>query len=120
MTESVRAVLGPGDHLVEMRIPRALRRRCPSLPRTAVVREISALITGTPFRFFTSLLEPSTCPAVDLGMLYAERRQGEIALDEIKAHPCGATPMNRPVIFRCKTSRRVLQEPRVSFWPTIS
>jgi len=110
MTGRVLAVLGPGDRLVEMRIPRALRRRCPSLPRTVVVREISARIKGNPFRFFTSLLEPSTYRAVELVMLYAERWQEEIALDEIKTHQCGATTVNRPVIFRSKTSRRVMQE----------
>lgn len=110
MTGRVLGVLGPGDRLVEMKIPRALRRRCPSLPRTVVVREISARIKGTPFRFFTSLLAPSTYRAVELVMLYAERWQEEIALDEIKTHQCGATTVNRPVIFRSKTSRRVLQE----------
>jgi hypothetical protein len=110
MTGTVLAVLGPGDRLVEMKIPRALRRRCPSLPRTVVVREISARIKGSPFRFFTSLLEPSTYRAIELVMLYAERWQEEIALDEIKTHQCGATTVNRPVIFRSKTSRRVLQE----------
>lgn len=110
MTGSTLAILGPGDRLVEMRIPRALRRRCPSLPRTVVVREISARIRGTPFRFFTSLLEPSTYRAVELVMLYAERWQEEIALDEVKTHQCGATTVNRAVIIRSKTSRRVLQE----------
>lgn len=110
MIGSVLAVLGPGDRLVEMRIPRALRRRCQTLPRTVVVREISARIKGTPFRFFTSLLEPSTYRAVELVMLYAERWQEEIALDEIKTHQGAATTVNRPVIFRCKRSRRVIQE----------
>jgi len=110
MIGSVLAVLGPGDRLVEMKIPRALRRRCPSLPRTVVVRKISARIKGTPLRFFTSLLEPSIYRTVELVMLYAERWQEEIALDEIKTHQYGATTVNRPVIFRCKTSRRVMQE----------
>ncbi len=104
------AVLGPGDRLVEMRIPVALRRRLPSLPKTIVVREITACIKDQPFRFFTSLLEPSTYRAVELVTLYAERWQEEIALDEIKTHQCGATTVNRPVIFRSKTSRRILQE----------
>lgn len=110
MTGTVLAVLGPGDRLVEMKVPHALRRRCPSLPRTVIVREISARIKGTPFRFFSSLLEPSLYRAVELVMLYAERWQEEIALDEIKTHQCGATTVNRPVIFRSETPRRVLQE----------
>lgn len=104
------AILGAGDRLVEMTIPRALRRRFPAMPKTVVVREISARIKGKPFRFFTSLLDPSAYRTVELVLLYAERWQEEIALDEIKTHQCGATTVNRPVIFRCKTSRRVLQE----------
>lgn len=104
------AVLGPGDRLVEMKIRSKARRKCPGLPRTIVVREISAKVKGILFRYFTSLLEPSSYRAVELVLLYAERWQEEIALDEIKTHQCGYTTVNRPVIFRCKTSRRVLQE----------
>jgi hypothetical protein len=103
-------VLGPGDRLIEMRIPRALRRMHPSLPKTVVVREVCARIKGKPFRYFTSLLDPVMYPTVEIVRLYAERWQEETALDEIKTHQCGATTVNRPVIFRCKTSRRVLQE----------
>lgn len=103
-------LLGPGDRLIEMRIPRALRRRFPTLPKTVVVREITVRIRGQPFRFFTSLLDPSAYSAVELARLYAERWQEETALDEIKTHQCGATTVNRPVLFRCKTSRRVFQE----------
>lgn len=105
-----RAVLGPGDRLVEMPVHRALRRRFPTFPKTALVREISVRIQGKPFRFFTSLIDPSAYRTVELVILYAERWQEEIALDEIKTHQCGATTVNRPVIFRCQTSRRVLQE----------
>lgn len=104
------AVLGPGDRLVEMKVPRALRRRLPSLPTTVALREIRVQIRGTPFRFFTSLLDPSTYDTIELVMLYAQRWQEEISLDEIKTHQVGATTVNRPVIFRCKTTRRVLQE----------
>lgn len=104
------AVLGPGDRWVEMKIRSEARKRAPGLPKTIVVREISAKVKGKLFRYFTSLLEPSSYRAVDLVMVYAERWQEEIALDEIKTHQCGATTVNRPVIFRCKTSRRVMQE----------
>lgn len=110
MVGRVLEVLGPGDRLVEMKIPRALRRRCPSLPKTVVVREISARIKGQLFRYFTSLLDRRAYSTVELVLLYAERWQEETALDEIKTHQCGATTVNRPVIFRSKTSRRVLQE----------
>lgn len=104
------AVLGAGDRLVEMRIPYGARRQDRSLPKTGMVREISARIQGIPFRFFTSLLDPVAFPAVELVFLYAERWQQEIALDEIKTHLCPYTTVNRPVILRCKSSRRVLQE----------
>lgn len=110
MTGRVLQVLGHGDHLIEMKIPRALRRRFPSLPKTVMVREISARIKGKSFRYFTSLLDASMYPATELVMLYAQRWQEETSLDEIKTHQCGATTVNRPVIFRCETSRRVLQE----------
>lgn len=110
MTGKVLAVLGAGDRLIEMTVPRARRAQVPGLPKTVVVREISVRIQGKPFRFFTSLLKPSTHRAIDLVFLYAERWQEEIALDEIKTHQAGATTVNRPVIFRCKSTRRVLQE----------
>jgi hypothetical protein len=110
MVGQVLQILGPGDRLVEMRIPRALRRKFPAFPKTMIVREISARVKGKLFRYFTSLLDASTYRAIDLVLLYAERWQEETALDEIKTHQCGATTVNRPVIFRCKTSRRVLQE----------
>lgn len=104
------AILGAGDRLVEMRIHGGARRQDPSLPRTVVVREISARIQGIPFRFFTSLLDAAVFPAVELVFAYAERWQEEIALDEIKTHQCPYTTVNRPVILRCKSTRRVLQE----------
>lgn len=107
---SVLAVLGAGDRLIEVKIPRALRSRLPSLPKTTRIREITVRIKGKPYRFFTSLLDAETYSAVELVFRYAERWQEEIALDEIKTHQCGATTVNRPVIFRSTASRRVLQE----------
>lgn len=110
MRGTIVSVLGLGDRLVEMKIPRRRRRLFPSLPKTVVVRELSVFIQGKPFRFFTSLLDAAAYPAAELVKLYAQRWQEEITFDEIKTHQCGATTVNRPVIFRCKTSRRVLQE----------
>ena len=106
----VLGVLGAGDRLVRMRIPRALRHEHPSLPKDVVAREISVRIKGKPFRFLTSLTNAEDYSAVELVLLYAQRWQEEIALDEIKTHQCPYTTVNRPVIFRCKASRRVLQE----------
>jgi len=110
MKGAVLSVLGPGDRLLLMTISRALRSRFPSLPKTIIIREISARIKGKPYRFFTTLTDASNYSAVELVFLYAERWQEEIALDEIKTHQCGATTVNRPVILRSKASRRVLQE----------
>jgi len=110
MWGTVLSILGPGDRLIDMKIPRALRRQFPSMPKTVLIREITVRIKGRPYRFFTSLLDAQLYPAVDLVFRYAERWQEEIALDEMKTHQCGATTVNRPVIFRSKASRRVLQE----------
>jgi hypothetical protein len=104
------AVLGRGDRLVEVKIPRVLRRRRPDLPKKVIVREVTARIQGTWFRYWTSLLDPCEYPAKEIVLRYEERWQEEISLDEIKTHQCGATTVNRPVIFRCMRSRRVLQE----------
>jgi len=49
-------------------------------------------------------------PREEIVLRYEERWQEEIAIDEIKTHQCGATTVNRPVIFRCRRTRRVLQE----------
>lgn len=106
----VLSVLGPGDRLIEIKTPRALRNRLPSIPKTTLIREITVRIKGKPYRFFTSLLDAEIYSAVELVFRYAERWQEEIAFDEIKTHQCGATTVNRPVIFRSEASRRVLQE----------
>lgn len=50
-------VLGRGDRLVEVKIPRALRRRRRDLPKRVIVREITARIQGKWFRYWTSLLD---------------------------------------------------------------
>ncbi len=102
--------LGPGDRLVSFKVPGHLRRRNPSWPKRVMVREISARIKGKDYRYFTSLLDPNEYKAKDLVFLYSTRWEEETAFDEIKTHQCGATTVNRPVIFRCLRSRRVLQE----------
>jgi len=102
--------LGPGDHLVEVRTVRSLRRRFLHLPKTLLLRELSARIRGKWYRYFTSLLDPVAYPAKDLVRLYAQRWEVEIGLDEIKTHECAATTVNRPLIFRSMRTRRVLQE----------
>lgn len=102
--------LGPGDCLVEVIPSSSVRRRFPNISATLQLRELSVRIRGKWYRFFTSLLDPAVYPAIELVQLYCLRWQEEIALDEIKTHACAATTVNRPLIFRCKRSRRVLQE----------
>lgn len=102
--------LGPGDWLVEARTSRSVRRRFPNVPKRFRLRELSVRIRGQWYRFFTSLLDPAAYPAIELVQLYGQRWEEEIAFDEIKTHECAATTVNRPLIFRCKRSRRVLQE----------
>lgn len=102
--------LGPGDYLVEAKTPKSLRRRFSGLPKQLLLRELSVRIRGKWYRYFTSLLEPAAYPAIDLVRLYAQRWEEEIGLDEIKTHECAATVVNRPLIFRSMSSRRVLQE----------
>ncbi len=104
------AVLGRGDYLVEMKLPRELRSKIPHLPRRVIVRELTARIGGKWFRFLTSLLDSDAYPAAELVELYARRWEEEIAFDEIKTHQAGLTTVNRPVLFRCQTTRRVMQE----------
>lgn len=104
------AELGPGDRLIEVVIPRMLRRSRPALPKRRIVRELTARIRGRWYRYWTSLEDAAEYPGRELVKLYAERWEEEIALDEIKTHQGGATTVNRPLIFRCKTTRRVLQE----------
>lgn len=79
------SVLGPGDRLIEMTIPRALRGQLPLLPKTVVVREIRVRLGGKSSRFFTSLLDVEAYSAVELVFRYAERWQEEIAIEDNNA-----------------------------------
>lgn len=106
----VLGILGRGDRLVKLKMPRYLRRGNPDLPRWMVLREIQVRIRRQHFRFLTSLLEANRYSAKELVALYLERWEEEISFDEIKTHQCAATTVNRPVIFRCTTTRRVIEE----------
>jgi hypothetical protein len=103
-------ILGRGDHLIDVFTPKRELRDNPDLPKSFLMREISVRIRGRNYLFLTSLLDVDLYPAKELIQLYAQRWEEEITLDEIKTHQCGATTVNRPVIFRSKTTRRVLQE----------
>jgi hypothetical protein len=102
--------LGAGDALVEAKTNHALRTRIPNAPRKILIRQIHVRVRGVDMRYWTSLLDPAEYPAVELVKLYAKRWEEEIGIDELKTHQAGLTTVNRPVLFRSQTTRRVLQE----------
>lgn len=102
--------LATGDWLVEIKTRREARKRFPQLPRTLVVRELTARINGKWFCYLSSLLDSKRFSAGDLVGLYAKRWEIETGIDEVKTHQCGGTTVNRPVLLRSQSSRRVLQE----------
>jgi hypothetical protein len=103
-----RWALGPGDALVEAKMHHAVTHAHPDFPRKVLVRQLHVRIRGVEMRYWTSL--PQAFPAVDLVRLYAKRWEEELTIDELKTHQAGLTTVNRPVLFRSQTSRRVLQE----------
>jgi Transposase DDE domain/Insertion element 4 transposase N-terminal len=102
--------LGTGDHLVEIRVHRQARRGAPHLPKRVIARELTVRIRGRWFRYYTTLLDHAIYPAADLINLYARRWEVETSIDEIKTHQSHATTVNRPLILRSQSARRVLQE----------
>lgn len=104
-------VLGQGDRIVEVDIPRYFRTRRPDMPRTWTLREISYCPEGgtETIRLFVTILDESV-PARELEELYHDRWEEEGAIDELKTHLCDCTQVNRPVVFRSKTPQRVKQE----------
>ncbi len=60
---------------------------------------------GEVHRLMTTILDPAELPAAQAPLLYHERWEEELAIDEIKAHLNG-----RPVAFRSKTPAGVVQE----------
>lgn len=95
---------------MEMRIGHQARRGAPHLPKRVTVRELTLRIHGRWYRYYTTLLDPAGYPAADLIQLYARRWEVETSLDELKTHQSHATTVDRPVIFRSQSARRVLQE----------
>jgi hypothetical protein len=102
--------LGAGDAVVEAEMHHAFRQSYPEFPRKVLVRQLHVRIRGVEMRYWTSLLDPKAFPAVDLVRLYAQRWEEELIFDELKTHQAGLTTVNRPVLFRSQTTRRVLQE----------
>jgi hypothetical protein len=104
-------VLGEGDRIVEIDVPRYFRRRRPDMPRTWTLREISYDPEGgkESLRLFVTILDESVS-AKEFAELYHDRWEEEGAIDELKTHLCDCTQVNRPVVFRSMTPERVKQE----------
>ena len=102
--------LGPGDALVEAKPGKEARRLNPEVPRKVLLRQLHVRVRGVEMRYWTSLLDSEACPAVDLVRLYGRRWEEELVFDELKTHQAALSTVNRPVLFRSRTSRRVLQE----------
>ena len=60
---------------------------------------------ATTYRLVTTILDPTSAPASELAVLYAERWEFESALDELKTHQRGSR-----VVLRSKTADGVYQE----------
>jgi len=112
VTARVVEQLAPGDAIVEVTLPRALRRKRPDLPRTWILREIRYTPEGgeEEIRLFTTLLLAEEIGADELRDLYPDRWEEEIGYDEIKIHLCGTTTVNRPLALRSQRPERVEQE----------
>jgi hypothetical protein len=79
--------LGRGDAVVEIAVPRALRRAHPEMPETFQVRAVRRQVKGfRPSWVLTSALDPARYPASELAQLYHERWEIELAYDEVKTH----------------------------------
>ena len=101
-----------GDELVDIEIPRALRRRRKDLPRTWRLRLITFLPEGAKLalRLLTSLTDPRQFPKEEVAQGYGDRWQEETIMDEMKTHLCACATVNRAVVFRSEAPERVEQE----------
>ena len=59
----------------------------------------------SPIRLITTLLDPTTAPALEVAALYGERWEEENAFDELKTHQRGAGR-----VLRSKSPEMVVQE----------
>jgi len=103
---------GPGDALIEIKVPAHWRRDRPDLPRTWILREIRY----TPedgkeeIRLFTSLLDADEISGQEIADCYHERWGEETGIEEIKIRLGMVTTITRPTLLRSKTPKRVEQE----------
>ncbi len=77
--------LGPGDHIVELRVSGQARKKHPELPETMQLRRLSYQRKG--FRtqaVLTSMMDPNAYPATKVVAAYHERWEIELGFDEVK------------------------------------
>jgi hypothetical protein len=98
--------LGSDDTLVEITMPRQLRRQQPDLPATLLVRVVHYQRRGfRPQTLLTSMVDPEIYPAAEIATLYHERWELELGFDEIKTHT-----LEREEALRSRAPERVRQE----------
>ena len=79
--------LGPGDWLVEIAVPRALRAAHPEMPEVLQARCVQGRVKGfRPYTILTSALDAGRYPGAELAQMYRERWECELAYDELKTH----------------------------------
>ena len=84
----VKKVLGHDDLLVELAVSKNARQKDPSLPASFEARAVSYQVDKSKPKqwLLTSLLDPVQYPHAELVLLYHERWEIELSLDEIKTH----------------------------------
>ncbi len=108
----VRYRLERGDCLVDVRVPRHVRRLRPDMPKTWRMRLIAYRPKGAKetIRLLTPLCDHEAIPSAEIAALYHDRWDVETCIDELKTHQCDCATVNRAVLFRSKTPQRVEQE----------
>ena len=98
--------LSDGTWLAELRpAGNAGRTTAPLTIRVIDYQLDDGRLNDTTYRLFTTLLDPTEAPAVDLAVAYAQRWEIESTFDELKTHQRGAR-----TVLRSKSPNLVLQE----------
>jgi len=106
LTYEIVEVLPDGSTLARVRPHDVLRKKCPELPDSLLLRVVDYKISdGESSRLFVSLVDHQAYPAQKLIDLYHERWEIEIGFDEIKTHM-----LERKECLRSKKPSGVAQE----------
>ena len=112
MKRRVLRELSAGDAIVEVEIPRHLRRKRPDMPRRWILREVAYRVQGEEeeIRLLRTLLDDYIVPKEALAEGYGRRWEEETSIDEMKMHLCKCSTITEPVLFRSRTPERVEQQ----------